>query len=169
MYAGKLAPFWNDHACSFRTKYICEKEEGTLTFYIDFLVFAISMHVITIIVWLRQMKRADWLIGSPENVILPTQEIHLAHSCKHCTNKRNLKLTPYNHDENHSPSEFYHPEQTNDPNKYGSLAAKAFFDLFYKVATNCRSVRESIAFGFDRNNTPLEILSHTDLSDLAPG
>ena len=24
---------------------------------------------------------------------------------------------PYNDDENHSPSEFYHPEQTNDPNK----------------------------------------------------
>ena len=46
---------------------------------------------------------------------------------------------PYNDDENHSPSEFYHSEQTNDPNEYTAerLAAKAFFGLFYKVTTNC--------------------------------
>ena len=66
------------------------------------------------------MTHADWLIGGPENVILPAQEIHLARSRKHCTNKRKLKLImPYNHEENHSPSESYYPEQTNDPNKYG--------------------------------------------------
>ena len=56
-----------------------------------------------------------------EKIILPSQEIHFARSCKHCTNNI-LKETktcymPYNDDENHSPS--YYPEQTNDLNKYG--------------------------------------------------
>ena len=33
------------------------------------------------------MPHADWLITGPEKVILPAQEIHLARSRKHCTNK----------------------------------------------------------------------------------
>ena len=33
------------------------------------------------------MAYADWLISGLEKVILPSQEIHLARSCKHCTNK----------------------------------------------------------------------------------
>ena len=67
------------------------------------------------------MTHADWLISGLETVILPSQEIPLARSCKHCTNK-NLKeiktIMPYNDEENHSPSEFYYPEQTNDSSKY---------------------------------------------------
>ena len=38
---------------------------------------------------------------------------------------------PYNDDENHSPSEFYYPEQTNDP----------FWPFFYKVTTNCNPTK----------------------------
>ena len=70
----------------------------------------------------RQMTHADWLISGLEKVILPSEEIHLALSCKHCSNKilKKLKLImPYNDDENYSTSEYYYPEQTNDPNKYG--------------------------------------------------
>ena len=50
---------------------------------------------------------------------------------------------PYNDDENHSLSEFYYPEQTNDRNKsrLKVLAAKAFFGLFYKVTTNCNPTK----------------------------
>ena len=49
---------------------------------------------------------------------------------------------PYNDDENHSPSEFYYPEQTNDPkNTAERLAVKAFFGLSYKVATNCNPTK----------------------------
>ena len=33
------------------------------------------------------MPHADWLITGLEKVILPAQEIHLARSRKHCTNK----------------------------------------------------------------------------------
>ena len=43
---------------------------------------------------------------------------------------------PYNDDENHSPSEFYYPEQTNDSNKYGwKFSSESVF--FYKVTTSC--------------------------------
>ena len=49
---------------------------------------------------------------------------------------------PYNDDENHSPSEFYYPEQTNDPkNTAERLAVKAFFGLFYKVTANCNPTK----------------------------
>ena len=49
---------------------------------------------------------------------------------------------PYNDDENHSPSEFYYPEQTTDPkNTAERLALKAFFGLFYKVTTNCNPTK----------------------------
>ena len=33
------------------------------------------------------MAHADWLITGLEKVILPSQEIHLTRSCKHCKNK----------------------------------------------------------------------------------
>ena len=36
------------------------------------------------------MTHTDWLINGLKKVILPSQEIQLARSCKHCTNK-NLK------------------------------------------------------------------------------
>lgn len=42
MYAGRLASFWNDISCSFSAQYICEKDEGTYTFYIDILICPIS-------------------------------------------------------------------------------------------------------------------------------
>ena len=32
--------------------------------------------IIIIILWLRQMTHADWLISGPEKVILPAQECH---------------------------------------------------------------------------------------------
>ena len=74
------------------------------------------------------MAHADWLISGLEKVILPspefillTQEIHLARSRKHCTNKI-LKQTkvflPYSDDEWHSLSEFYYLVERNDPNIY---------------------------------------------------
>ena len=95
----------------------------------------------------------------------------------------------YNDDENDSPSEFYYPEQTNDPkNTAERLAVKAFFGLSYKVTTNCNPTKpynkslinlvcsvctESIAFGFYRTalapsslnlyEKPQAILSRTDL------
>ena len=37
-------------------------------------------YVLTFIIWLRQTTHADWLISSPEKVVLPAQEIHLARS-----------------------------------------------------------------------------------------
>ena len=40
------------------------------------------------------MTHADWLIGL-EKVILPSQEIHLALSCKHCTNKILKEIKTY--------------------------------------------------------------------------
>ena len=93
--------------------------------------------IISLIKWLRQMRHADWLIRDQEKVILPARA-NIAHK-----KNRKLKLSmPYNDNENHSPSEFYYPEQTNDPNKYGErLAAKAFFGLFYKVTTNCNPTK----------------------------
>ena len=49
---------------------------------------------------------------------------------------------PYNDDKNHSPSEFYYPEQTNDPkNTAERLAVKEFFGHFYKVTTNCNPTK----------------------------
>ena len=48
------------------------------------------------------MTHADWLISDPEKVILPSQkvilpaqEIHLARSCKHCTNKILKEIKTY--------------------------------------------------------------------------
>ena len=76
------------------------------------------------------MAHADWLISGLEKVILPSpefilpaQEIHLARSWKHYTNKI-LKQTkvcfflPYSDDKWHSASEFYYLWETNDPNIY---------------------------------------------------
>ena len=64
------------------------------------------------------MANADWFISVVEKVILLSQQILLDHSCKHCTNKiiKETKLImPYSDDEEHSPSEFYFPGETNDP------------------------------------------------------
>ena len=72
------------------------------------------------------MTHAHWSSGKS----------HLARSF----NLMKLKLImPCNDDENYSPSEFYYPEQTNDPNKFTAetLAVKALFGLFYKVTANC--------------------------------
>ena len=48
------------------------------------------------------MTHADWLISGLEKVILPaqefilpSQEIHLARSCKHCTNKILKEIKTY--------------------------------------------------------------------------
>ena len=98
---------------------------------------------------------------------------------------------PYNDDENHSPSEFYYPEQTNDPNKYGwTFSSESVFCSFLQshnklqskqshiinplLTSFARSVRESIAFGFYRTDLapsslglyekPQAILSRTDLA-----
>ena len=96
---------------------------------------------------------------------------------------------PYNNDENHSPSEFYYPEQTNDPkNTAERLAVKAFLVFSTKsqqiaiqqshiinplLTSFARSVRESIAFSFYRTalapssldlfEKPLAMLSRTDI------
>ena len=98
----------------------------------------------SVIIWLRQMTHADWLISGLEKVILPSEEIHLALSCKHCSNKilNKLKLImPYNDDENYSTSEYYYPEQTNDPNKYGRTFSSetvfwSFLQSHNKLQTN---------------------------------
>ena len=87
---------------------------------------------------------------------------------------------PYNDEENHSPSEFYYPEQTNEPkNTAERLAVKAFFGLFYKVTTNCNPTKPynkslinlvcSVCTGkyctssLDLYEKPQVILSRTDL------
>ena len=76
---------------------------------------------------------------------------------------------PYNDDENHSPSEFYYPEQTNDPKNTAERLAVKLRKRFLVFPTKsqqiaiqqshiinplltsfARSVRESIAFGFYR-------------------
>ena len=41
------------------------------------------------------MAHADWLIRCLEKVILPSQEIHLARSCKRCTNELLKKTKAY--------------------------------------------------------------------------
>ena len=48
------------------------------------------------------MTHADWLISGLEKIILPAQEshlapkkIHLARSCKHCTNKILKEIKTY--------------------------------------------------------------------------
>ena len=41
------------------------------------------------------MTHADLLISGPEKVILPAQEIQLARSCKHCTNKILKEIKTY--------------------------------------------------------------------------
>ena len=41
------------------------------------------------------MTHADWLVSGLEKVILPSQEIHLARSCKHCTNKILMEIKTY--------------------------------------------------------------------------
>ena len=47
---------------------------------------------------------------------------------------------PYNDDENHSPSEFYYPEQTNDPNKYGwTLSSESVFWSFLQSHNKLQS------------------------------
>ena len=76
------------------------------------------------------MTHAHWSSGKS----------HLARSFK----LMKLKfIMPCNDDENYSPSEFYYPEQKNDPNKFTaeSLAAKVHFGLFYKVTANCNPTK----------------------------
>ena len=58
--------------------------------------------ILNFIIWLRQITHADWLISGLEKailplkkVILPSQEIHLARSCKHCTNKFLKEIKTY--------------------------------------------------------------------------
>ena len=47
---------------------------------------------------------------------------------------------PYNDDENHSPSEFYYPEQTNDPkNTAERLPVKEFFWSFLQSHNKLQS------------------------------
>ena len=84
---------------------------------------------------------------------------------------------PYNDDENHSPSEFYYPEQTNDPKnaatKSQQIAIQQSHIINPLLTSFARSVRESIAFGFYRTalapssldlyEKPQAILSRTDL------
>ena len=41
------------------------------------------------------MTHADWLISGLEKVILPSQEIRLARSCEHCTNKILKEIKTY--------------------------------------------------------------------------
>ena len=41
------------------------------------------------------MTHADWFISGLEKVILPSQEIHLARSCEHCTNKILKEIKTY--------------------------------------------------------------------------
>ena len=63
----------------------------------------------------RQMAHADWLICGLEKVILPAR-VNLVK----VKFQRKLKLIrPYSDDEKHSPSEFYYPGETNNPNIYG--------------------------------------------------
>ncbi len=60
---------------------------------------------------------------------------------------------PYSVDEKHSPSEFYYPGETSDPNATSqgednaeqnsnkNSQEKVFSGLFYKVRTNCDSTK----------------------------
>ena len=96
---------------------------------------------------------------------------------------------PYSDDEEHSPSEFYYPGETNDPNatfqgednteqKITKTAKKKCFLIFSKkseklrfnkdmiinplLTSFARSVRESIAFGFYRTDLAPSSLSLYD-------
>ena len=60
------------------------------------LILVAYCHTVSyIIMWLRQMTHSDWLISSLEKAILPAEESHLAHSCKHCTNEILTKIKTY--------------------------------------------------------------------------
>ena len=66
---------------------------------------------------------------------------------------------PYSDDNGHSPSEFYHPGETNDPNIYirlKVLAAKADF-LVFSTKLKQTAIQES-------HEKPRAILSRTDIT-----
>ena len=70
---------------------------------------------------------------------------------------------PYDDDENHSPSEFYYPEQTNDPkNTAERLAVKAFFGLL-QSHNKLQSNKALAPSSLDLYEKPKAILSRTDL------